>query len=50
METIDNCVEVERTDYDVDSDAIRHFEQALIDKEVVVFHAWTNEAHDQSVE
>ena len=47
VEHIDESREVARSDYAVDASGLSYFEQALVDREVVVFHTWPNEAEDR---
>jgi hypothetical protein len=47
VEVVDESREVTRDHYQSDSSGLSHFEQALIDREVVVFHTWPNEANDR---
>ena len=47
VEAVDESREVTRDDYQPDSSGLSHFEQALTDREVVVFHTWPNEANDR---
>jgi hypothetical protein len=44
VEFIESCRRVERSDYATDSEAVKYFDQALLDKEVVVFHTWLLES------
>ena len=47
VEVVDESREVTRDDYQPESSGLAHFEQALTDREVVVFHTWPNEANDR---
>jgi hypothetical protein len=47
VEVVDESREVARADYESDSSGLSYFEQALRDREVVVFHTWPNEAKDR---
>lgn len=47
VEAVEDSREVTRDDYPPGSSGLSHFEQALTDIEVVVFHTWPNDANDR---
>ena len=46
---IESVAFVTRKDFEYDSEALAHFEQAQIDGVVLVLHTFSNEAHDADV-
>jgi hypothetical protein len=40
VETVESVAAVQRTDYQEGDPALEYFDQALTDREVVVFHTW----------
>jgi len=46
LESIENLVVATREDYEEDGPNLAYFDQALIDKVVLVFHTWPNHPQD----
>jgi hypothetical protein len=46
-ESIENTVYLCREDYEENDPNLAYFDQALIDKEVLVFHSWPNDPADE---
>ena len=47
VETLNHCHLVFPSDYQPGSTGVEYFEQAMIDREVLVFHSWPNVAEDR---
>ena len=46
VESVDDVALVQRTDYEEDDPSLEYFDQALLDKEVLVFHTWPVDPQD----
>jgi hypothetical protein len=46
VERVDAVALLQRSDYEEDDPSVEYFDQALIDKEVLVFHAWPVEPQE----